>query len=136
MQTFDDAEISALANQAAQAKGLPVDQIGLHATARGTIQGQARAHVAGQDVPVTLEGVPQVTDNRVTLNVTSTKVGSIPLPGPVSDEATRSIRDPLQLGQPITGFQDLRVAVSEGRLTVSGTEAPVVFWDVRTQPGA
>src|SRR2546423_15488319 len=32
VQTFDDAELSALANQAAQAKGLAVDQISLHAT--------------------------------------------------------------------------------------------------------
>jgi hypothetical protein len=123
-KTFDDAEITALANQAAQAKGLPVDQISLHATGQGTIQGTARAHVAGQDVPVTLEGVPQVRDDRVTLNVTSTRVGAIPLPGPISDQATQAIREPLQLGEPISGFQNLTVSVTEGRLTVSGTALP------------
>jgi len=123
-QTFDDAELSTLANQAAQAKDVPVDQISLHATGRGTIEGHAQARVAGQSVPVTLEGVPQVQDNRVALNVTSTRVGAVPLPGPISDEATRSIREPLQLGQPITGFQNLQVQVGEGRLTVRGTAQP------------
>lgn len=123
-ETFSDAELSALANQAAQAKGLPIDQISLHATSQGTMQGSAQAHVAGQTLPVALEGVPVITDNRVALNVTSTRVGAVPLPGPLSDQVTQSIRQPLALGQPITGFTDLRVAVADGRLTVSGVAQP------------
>jgi hypothetical protein len=123
-ETFSDAELSALANQAAEAKGLPIDQIGLHATGQGTVQGSAQAHVAGQTVPVTLEGVPVITDNRVALNVTSTRVGSIPLPGPLSDQVTQSIREPLALGQPITGFSNLRVTVADGQTTVSGVAQP------------
>jgi hypothetical protein len=124
VETFDDAELSALANQAAEARSLPVDQISLHATGHGTVQGQAQAHVAGQAVPVTLEGVPEVSDSRVTLNVTSTHVGAIPLPGPVSDQVAASIKQPLALGEPISGFQDLRVAVADGQLTVSGVAEP------------
>jgi hypothetical protein len=124
VETFDDAELSSLANEAAQVRGLPVEQISLHATGQGTVQGRAQAHVAGQTVPVSMEGVPVVTDGRVALNLTSTQVGAIPLPGPVSDQLTQSLRQPLELGQPITGFQDLHVSVSDGQLTVSGVAQP------------
>jgi hypothetical protein len=125
IETFNDAELSSLANQAAQAKGLAVDQISLHATGRGTVQGTAQAHAAGQTVPVTLEGTPEVSgDNRVQLHVTSIKVGAIPLPGPIADQATQSIRQPLELGQPLTGFTNVHVTTTEGKLTVSGVAQP------------
>jgi hypothetical protein len=125
IETFDDAELSALANEAAQAKALPLDQIVLHSTSQGTIKGQAQAHVVGQTVPVYLEGVPTVSDgNRLVLQVTSTQVGSVPLPGPVTDQVTRSIRQPLELGQPLTGFQDVRVTTADGQLTVRGVAQP------------
>jgi len=124
VETFDDAELSSLANDAAQAKGLPVDQISLHATGQGTVVGQAQAHLQGQTVPLTLEGVPVVTGDRVALDVTSTRVGTIPLPGPISDQLTEQLREPLALGQPITGFEQLQVSVSDGRLTVSGVAKP------------
>ena len=122
VEKFGDAEISSLANQEAQARGLPVDGISLHATGQGTVQGHGQAHVAGQSVPVTMEGRPVVNGNRVALNVTSTQVGS--LPGPLSDQVTQSFRQPLELGQPITGFQDLHVAVTDGQVTVSGVAQP------------
>lgn len=124
VETFSDAELSSLANEAAQARGLPVNQISLHATGQGTVEGTGQAQVAGQTMPVTLEGVPVVTDNRVALNVTSTKVGSFPLPGPISDQVTEQLRRPLELGEPIQGFQQLHVAVREGELTVSGVAQP------------
>jgi len=124
VETFTDAELSSLANEAAQQEGLPFDQISLHSTSQGTVTGQAQAHVAGTSVPVTLEGSPVVTDNRVALNVTSTHVGTIPLPGPISDQVAQSVRRPLQLGAPITGFQNLQVRASEGQLTVSGVAVP------------
>lgn len=124
VETFNDAELSSLANEAAAARGMPVDRISLHATGQGTVQGTAQAQVAGQTMPVSLEGVPVVTDNRVALNVTSTHVGAIPLPGPVSDQVTQSLRQPLELGQPISGFQQLHVEVSSGQLTVSGVAEP------------
>ena len=80
------------------------------------------AQVAGQSVPVTLVGVPVVTDNRVALDVRSTQVGS--LPGPISDQLTQQLRQPLELGQPVTGFGQLRVAVTDGQLTVTGVAEP------------
>jgi uncharacterized protein YpmS len=121
-ETFDDAELSSLANDAAQARGMPVNDISLHATGQGTVQGRASAQVAGQTLPVTLEGVPVVSDNRVALSVKSTQVGS--LPGPISDQLTQQLRQPLELGQPITGFGQLHVAVTDGQLTVTGVARP------------
>ncbi len=124
IESFTDAELSSLANQAAQQEGLPIDQISLHSTSQGTVKGQAQAHVAGTSLPVTMEGSPIVTDNRVALNVTSTHVGAVPLPGPLSDQVTQSIRQPLQLGAPISGFQNLVVRATDGQLTVSGVAQP------------
>ena len=124
VESFTDAELSSLANEAAQQQGLPIDQISLHSTSEGTVKGQAQAHVAGTSVPVTLEGSPVVTDNRVALNVTSTHVGTIPLPGALSDQVAQAIRQPLQLGAPISGFQNLQVKATDGRLTVSGVAQP------------
>lgn len=121
-ETFDDAELSSLANDAAQARGLPVSDISLHATGQGTVEGRAQAQVAGQSVPVSLEGVPVVTDNRVALDVKSTQVGS--LPGPISDQLTQQLRQPLELGQPVTGFDQLHVTVTDGKLTVTGVAQP------------
>jgi uncharacterized protein YpmS len=121
-ETFDDAELSSLANDAAQARGLPVSGISLHATGQGTVEGRAQAQVAGQGVPVSLEGVPVVTDNRVALDVKSTQVGS--LPGPISDQLTQQLRQPLELGQPVTGFDQLHVTVTDGKLTVTGVAQP------------
>lgn len=121
-QTFDDAELTSLANDAAQAKGLPVANISLHATGQGTVQGRGDAQVAGQSVPVTFEGAPAVSNSRVALDVTSTHVGS--LPGPISDGLTQQLRQPLALGQPITGFDQLRVSVTDGHLTVTGVAQP------------
>jgi hypothetical protein len=121
-ETFDDAELSSLATDAAQARGLPVSNISLHATSQGTVQGRADAQVAGQSVPVTLEGTPVVSDSRVALNVTSTHVGS--LPGPISDGLTQQLRQPLELGQPINGFDQLQVSVTDGRVTVTGVAQP------------
>src|SRR5262249_20422308 len=100
IESFTDAELSSLANEAALQEGLPFDQISLHSTSQGTVRGQAQAHVAG------------------------TSVGTIPLPGPISDQVAQAVRRPLQLGAPITGFQNLQVSASEGQLTVSGVALP------------
>jgi len=121
-ETFDDAELSSLANDAAQARGLPVSGISLHATGQGTVQGRASAAVAGQTLPVTLEGVPVVSNGRVALDVRSTQVGS--LPGPISDQLTQRLRQPLELGQPIAGFGQLQVSVTDGQVTVTGVAQP------------
>lgn len=123
-QTFTDAELSSLANETARSRGMMMDQISLHATAQGTVQGRAEAHVAGQTVPVSLVGVPTVTNDRVALNVTSTQVGSIPLPGPITDQVTSQLRQPLTLGQAINGFQQLQISVTEGQVTVRGVAQP------------
>ena len=121
-ETFDDAELSSLANDAAQSRGLPVSDISLHATGQGTLQGRADAQVAGQTVPVTLEGVPVVSDDRVSLAVKSTQVGSLPVP--ISDQLTRQLRQPLELGEPVSGFDQLHVAVTNGQVTVTGVARP------------
>lgn len=123
-ETFSDAELSALANQAAANRNLPISQISLHTTNQGTVQGQAQASVAGQTVPVTLEGVPVVTGDHVALNVTSTHMGSIPLPGAISDQVTQQIKQPLELGASFNNWQNVRVSVAQGQLTVSGTAEP------------
>jgi hypothetical protein len=120
VETFSDSEMSSLANQVAADRQLPVDGIVLHATARGTIQGQARAHVGGQTLPVYLEGVPQVSGDQVRLRVTTTRLGALPLPAGLANQLTQDVRRDLELGEPVAGFSDLSVTATEGRVTVRG----------------
>ncbi len=124
VETFSDAELSSLANEAAQLQGLPIDSISLHSTGQGTVMGRAQAHLAGQSLPVTMEASPVVTGDVIALNVTSTRIGALPVPGPLSDQITQAIKQPLRLGTPISGFQDLQVRASDGALTVSGVAQP------------
>jgi hypothetical protein len=125
VETFSDAELSALANAQARARQLPFRDLSLHATAAGTVRGDGLVRVGGQELPLTLEVVPDVSaDDRVHLRVTSIHVGTLPLPGAVADQVTHSISQALDLGQPPAGYQHLRVEVADGRLTISGTAGP------------
>jgi uncharacterized protein YpmS len=115
IESFTDSELSSLANQEAQSKGLPFRNLVLHATAARTVQGGGLVRLAGQELPLSLEVVPTVAADRVHFQVTSIHVGTLPLPGPVTDQ---------DLGQPPAGFHDLHVMVKEGQLTISGTAGP------------
>jgi hypothetical protein len=100
---------------------MPFDHVVLHATSHGTVVGEGVAHFAGQDIVVSLEAVPEVIDgNRVQLRVLDTKLGALPLPGPVADKITQTIKQSLSLGGPISGFSNLQVTVVAGKITVSG----------------
>lgn len=124
-QTFSDAELSSLANEQAEAKGMPISEISLHATSRGVIEGQGQALVSGRQVPVSIEGVPEVSeDNRLRLRITTVKLGPVPVPGPLADQVTSQIRRSLEFGQPLTGFTDVRVTSGDGQVTLSGVAQP------------
>jgi uncharacterized protein YpmS len=124
-QTFSDAEISSLANERARTRHLPFRDVVLHATRGGAVRGQAVAHVAGQDVPVTLEVVPTVTeDNHLVLRVTRIQVGGLPVPAPVAAEVQRSVQEAIDTGIVPADLADVRVQVGEGRVTVSGVARP------------
>ena len=128
-QTFTDSELSSMANEQARARNLPFSNLLLHATAAGAVEAQATVQVAGQDVPVFLEVVPTVTVDsqavsRLVLNVTRVQVGSVPLPGPLTDEVTRSVRRSLDVGLVPPGFRDVQVEVGNGRITIRGVAVP------------
>jgi hypothetical protein len=128
-ETFTDSELSSMANQEAQTRNLPFSNLLLHATGAGVVEGQATVHVAGQDVPVSLEIVPTVTvdsqaTSRLVLNVTRVQVGSVPLPGPLTDQVTASVRRSLDVGLVPPGFHDVRVDVTLGKITISGVAVP------------
>lgn len=123
-ETFTDSELSSVANEQAQAKSLPFSHLVLHSTAAGSVLGLATVHVAGQDVPVSLEVVPSIAGGRVTLNVTRVQVGSVPLPGPIADQVTQTVRQSLNVGLVPEGFQQVRLQVTEGLLTISGVAIP------------
>jgi hypothetical protein len=123
-ETFSDSELSSLANQEAQDRELPFDQIVLHVTSRGTIQGQATSHVGGQDLPVAVEGVPEVSGDRVRLRITRTSLGGVPVPRTVADQLSQQVGQNLEFGQSLAGFDNLSVTTAEGHLTVQGRAIP------------
>jgi len=119
-QTFTDAELSSLAEEQVKARQLPFDRVALRATAEHTVVGSGVAHVGGQSVPLSLVAVPEVVGgNNLQLRVVDVQLGALPLPGPVADNLTATIRQSLSLGR-IEGFQSLEVSVSAGRITVKG----------------
>jgi len=123
-ETFTDAELSSLANDQAQARSLPVDQIALHATGQGFIDGRARASAGGQQVPVTFQLVPRVADDTLRLEVQQVSLASVPLPGPVANQVLDQVRQAVDVRQSLGGLRQLRVTTSEGAVTVSGVAEP------------
>jgi hypothetical protein len=123
-ETFTDAELSSLANDQAYARALPVDQVVLHATAQGTIEGRARASAAGQQVPVTFQLVPRVADDTLRLEVQQVSLASVPLPGPLANQVLDQVRQAVDVRQSLGGLRQLQVKTSEGAVTVSGVAQP------------
>jgi hypothetical protein len=122
-ETFTDAELSSLANDQAYARALPVDQVVLHATAQGTIEGRARASAAGQHIPVTFQLVPRVADDTLRLEVQQVSLASVPLPGPLANQVLDQVRQAVDVRQSL-GLHQVQVKTSEGAVTVSGVAQP------------
>ena len=123
-ETFTDAELTSLANEQAAARNLPVEQVVLHATNQGTIDGRAQAHAAGQPVPVTFRLLPDVSDNTLQLHVQQLSVGSVPLPGPLTSQITDQVRQIVDVRRSFDGLRQLRVTTIEGQVTVTGVAEP------------
>jgi hypothetical protein len=123
-ETFTDAELTSLANEQAAARNLPVDQVVLHATSQGTIDGHAQAYAAGQPVPVTFRLLPEVADNTLRLRVQELSLGSLPLPAPVTSQVLDQVRQIVDVKRSFDGLQQLHVTTTEGRVTVTGTAQP------------
>src|SRR5579875_2440675 len=94
-ETFSDGELSWLANQVAEKKGLPVEHVLLHATSDGTIQGEARSQVGG-------------------VRVTGVQVGVVPVPEVVLGRLAGRVREALELGEPLTGYSQVHLTTTNG----------------------
>jgi hypothetical protein len=123
-ETFTDAELTSLANEQAAARSAPVDQVVLHATGQGTIEGRAQAYAGGQSVPVTFQLQPVVQGNTLRLRVQQLSLASVPLPGPVAGQVTDQVRQILDVQRSFDGLQQLRVTTKEGQVTVTGVAVP------------
>ena len=119
-ETFDDAELTSLVNDYAQWWFLNVDGISLHATRRGTLHGCGQGQLVSGLRPGSFrfEGIPVVGNGRVAVQVTSTHVSY--LAGPLSDSATQRLRQLLTQGLSIEALDQVHVAMTEDRLTLTG----------------
>jgi len=119
-ETFDDSELTSLVNDYAESRFLNVRVVTLRATRRGTLQGCGHGELVSGVRPGSFkfEGVPIVGNGRVAVRVTSTHVST--LAGPLSDSATQRLRGLLTQGFPISGLEQVHVAVTDGRLTLTG----------------
>ena len=123
-QTFSDSEISSLANEEAQAQGLPIEHVLLHATSQGTIQGQANAYAGGQRLLVSFEAVPEASDDSIRVRVTRVSVAALPLPPSVSDQLVDQLQRLLNVQRSSVPLRQLQVTTSDGQVTVSGVAMP------------
>jgi hypothetical protein len=124
-ESFSDSELSSLANQELRNQSLPLDNVVLHATAAGTIEGLATAHWGGQSLPLFLVATVQVVGgNRLQLTIIDSKLGQLSVPAPLADQINSAARQSLSLGQSL-GMDRATVTVTLGMVTVSGvTSAP------------
>jgi hypothetical protein len=118
-ETFDDSELTSLVNDYAESRFLNVRAISLRATRRGTLDGCGHGELVSGLRPGSFrfEGVPVVGNGRVAVQVTSTHVSA--LPGPLSASATQRLRQLLTQGLPISSLEQVHVAVTDGRLTLT-----------------
>ena len=123
-QTFTDSELSSLASDEAQARGLPFERVLLHVTGSGTIQGQATAYAGGQRFPVSFEVVPEATNDTIHVRVTRLSVAALPLPAPLGSDMVGQLQQLLDVQQAVVPLRQLSLRTSEGQVTVSGVAAP------------
>jgi hypothetical protein len=123
-QTFDDAEVSLLANEYLRQEGtLPMDHVSLHAAGNGMLQGRATAHVAALELPVTFTGRVRVVDQRqARLEIADIGFARVQLPGGAADTLAHALAGELAL--PLGNLKQADVAVAEGSLTVHGVAEP------------
>lgn len=120
--TFTDAELTALAAEHAGDQQT-LDSIVLHSSSQGYVEGNARAHLAGQAFPAYFRAHLLVEGGRPHLDVFDVRVASLGVPQTVVDQLARSLSTPIDLGGGVQ-VQDARVVYGDGHLRITGTLAP------------
>jgi hypothetical protein len=119
-QSFSDSELTSLANQELQNQSLPLDNLVLHATAEGRIEGLATAHWAGQSLPLFLVATVQVSGtNQLQLTIVESKLGQLNVPAALSSQINSAVRQTVNLGETLK-MNEVSVSVTLGMVTVSG----------------
>jgi hypothetical protein len=123
-ENFSDSELSSLANQELQSESLPLDNLVLHATADGRIEGLATAHWGGQALPLFLVATVQVVGgDQLQLTIVDSKLGQLNVPASLAGQINSAVMQSVNLGQALQ-MDDVRIAVSQGMVTVSGVAKP------------
>jgi hypothetical protein len=123
-ESFSDSELSSLANDELRYESLPLDNLVLHATAAGRIEGQANAHWAGQTLPLFLVATVQVSGgDRLQLTIVESRLGQLNLPAAPSAQLDSAVRQSVNLGQNLK-MDNVTITVTDGLVTVSGVAKP------------
>ncbi len=122
--TFSDDELSSLAGRRMAAlPDPPLDQVVLHATDAGYLEGTARAHAAGQSLPVYLKLRVAVDGGRPSLALVDSRMGTMGMPGPLADQVNHALQQASLLGGS-GAASDLSVRVTRGAVHITGTVQP------------
>ena len=123
-QSFSDSELSSLANQEVQNQSLPLDNLVLHATAEGRIEGLGTAHWAGQSLPLFLVATVQVAGTgQLQLTIVESKLGRLNVPAALAGQINSAVRQSVNLGETLK-LTDVSINVTQGMVTVSGVPTP------------
>jgi hypothetical protein len=122
-ETFTDAELTWLANRAAEDRDAPVQDVVLHVDG-GTVEAQAEAIAHGQTLPVRVAGTPRVNGDRVSFQITSLRIGPLPVPPILLDRFGSSMRQALEVGSSLSGFTQVQIQTANGSSTVSAVAEP------------
>jgi hypothetical protein len=123
-ESFSDSELSSLANQELQSESLPLDNLVLHATAGGRIEGLAMTHWGGQTLPLFLVTTVQVVGgDQLQLTIVESKLGQLNVPASLAAQINNAALQNVNLGQTLK-MDDVAITVSQGMVTVSGVAKP------------
>lgn len=122
-ETFTDAELTWLVNRAAEDRDAPVQNVVLHVDG-GTIEAQAEATDHGHTLPVQVAGIPRVSGDHVSFQLTSLRIGPLPVPPFLLDGLGGGLRQALEAGGSLTGFAHVHIETANGSSTVSALAEP------------
>ena len=114
---LSDSDLTVLANQRAVAKGLPVDNIIVHALGNNMIEGTGDGHAGGQTVSFYFQARIDSPNHDPKVAVTSMQVPGVP--GVLTDQLVSGVGQSLDVGGELN-LSQVQVSVGVGQLTVSG----------------
>ena len=121
-QTFTDGELTSLADQ--KLDPTEITGLSLHSSADGYVEATATGRIGGQQFPLYIRARISTADGHPQLTLIDTRIGSVAAPGLLKDQINNALQQSASADFNQSRVADLKVGVTAGQITVSGTAEP------------